>query len=156
LNNLYTYLRNNPLRFVDPNGEILQISGDVKEAQAQLCEIVGGDAVFHGMAMEFLGFPVHAATDKWSPAHIGYQEWYGWRYPGASVPHVLVDTFGGVRTMSRDNLLAGAEHEARVVTAIYEARLAEERRKKAYRDAGKTECPKDERQDNKPPEQKKK
>jgi RHS repeat-associated protein len=39
--NLYAYTRNNPLRFVDPTGKILTISGDVQEAQKQLCSILG-------------------------------------------------------------------------------------------------------------------
>ena len=39
--NRYAYARNNPLRFLDPTGERLQLSGDVNEAQKQLCEILG-------------------------------------------------------------------------------------------------------------------
>jgi RHS repeat-associated protein len=39
--NRYAYARNNPLRFIDPTGERLQLSGDINEAQKQLCEILG-------------------------------------------------------------------------------------------------------------------
>jgi RHS repeat-associated protein len=39
--NLYAYTRNNPLRFIDPTGKILTISGDVQEAQRQLCSVLG-------------------------------------------------------------------------------------------------------------------
>jgi RHS repeat-associated protein len=41
--NSFTYVRNNPLRFIDSDGETLQISGDVEEAKKQLCETIGGD-----------------------------------------------------------------------------------------------------------------
>jgi len=39
--NRYAYARNNPLRFLDPTGERLQLSGDVNEAQKELCEMLG-------------------------------------------------------------------------------------------------------------------
>lgn len=39
--NRYAYARNNPLRFLDPTGERLQLSGEVNEAQKQLCDILG-------------------------------------------------------------------------------------------------------------------
>jgi len=41
--NLYGYVRNNPLNLIDPDGEILQISGGLEEAKKQLCSLIGGD-----------------------------------------------------------------------------------------------------------------
>jgi len=41
--NLYSYVRNNPLRFIDPTGETLTISGDIEEVKKQLQEILGTD-----------------------------------------------------------------------------------------------------------------
>jgi RHS repeat-associated protein len=41
--NLYSYVRNNPLRFIDPTGETLTISGDLEEVKKQLREILGTD-----------------------------------------------------------------------------------------------------------------
>ena len=41
--NLYSYVRNNPLRFVDPTGERLTISGNLEEVIRQLREILGTD-----------------------------------------------------------------------------------------------------------------
>ncbi len=41
--NEYAYVRNNPLILVDPTGEVLRLSGDVPEAQADVCHIVGSD-----------------------------------------------------------------------------------------------------------------
>src|SRR5712692_8078566 len=41
--NLYGYVRNNPLKFVDPTGMILTISGDTEEAEKQLARILGVD-----------------------------------------------------------------------------------------------------------------
>jgi RHS repeat-associated protein len=39
--NRYAYVRNNPLRLVDPTGEILELSGDLAADTAALCSIVG-------------------------------------------------------------------------------------------------------------------
>ena len=39
--NAYAYTRNNPLRFVDPSGETLQIAGDLEDIKKQLREILG-------------------------------------------------------------------------------------------------------------------
>jgi RHS repeat-associated protein len=39
--NLYGYVRNNPLYFIDPTGETLTASGDVVEVQKQLSEMLG-------------------------------------------------------------------------------------------------------------------
>jgi hypothetical protein len=41
--NLYSYTRNNPLRFIDPTGEKLVISGDLDEIKKQLADILGTD-----------------------------------------------------------------------------------------------------------------
>jgi RHS repeat-associated protein len=41
--NLYSYVRNSPLHFVDPTGKTLSLSGDVNEARNQLCLQIGGD-----------------------------------------------------------------------------------------------------------------
>jgi RHS repeat-associated protein len=41
--NLYSYVRNNPLRYIDPTGETLTISGDLEEVKKQLREILGTD-----------------------------------------------------------------------------------------------------------------
>jgi RHS repeat-associated protein len=45
--NAYAYVRNNPLRFVDLNGEDLFLSGSVDDAKAMLCQMLG-DACFNG------------------------------------------------------------------------------------------------------------
>ncbi len=39
--NAYTYSRNNPLRFTDPTGEKLSLSGNILEAKNELCHIIG-------------------------------------------------------------------------------------------------------------------
>lgn len=39
--NLYSYTRNNPLRFIDPRGERLTISGDFDEIKKQLADMLG-------------------------------------------------------------------------------------------------------------------
>jgi RHS repeat-associated protein len=41
--NLYAYTRNNPLRFIDPTGESLAISGSIDEIKKQLADILGTD-----------------------------------------------------------------------------------------------------------------
>ena len=41
--NLYAYTRNNPLRFIDPTGKTLTISGDLDEVKKQLAEMLGTD-----------------------------------------------------------------------------------------------------------------
>jgi RHS repeat-associated protein len=41
--NRFTYVRNNPLRLVDPTGEILQVTGDLASDRSALCEIVGSN-----------------------------------------------------------------------------------------------------------------
>lgn len=39
--NAYGYVRNNPLRLIDPTGMKLTISGDIEAAQSDLCSIAG-------------------------------------------------------------------------------------------------------------------
>jgi RHS repeat-associated protein len=41
--NLYSYVRNNPLKYLDPDGETLVVSGDINKAKEELCKIIGGD-----------------------------------------------------------------------------------------------------------------
>ena|GEM_PF-3269594 len=41
--NLYAYTRNNPLRFIDPTGETLTISGNLDQVRNQLAESLGTD-----------------------------------------------------------------------------------------------------------------
>ena len=41
--NAYTYVRNNPLRYNDPTGETLTISGDINQIMKELCEQLGED-----------------------------------------------------------------------------------------------------------------
>ncbi len=40
---LYAYTRNNPLRFIDPTGKTLTISGDLDEVKKQLAQMLGTD-----------------------------------------------------------------------------------------------------------------
>ena len=39
--NAYTYVRNSPLRLVDPNGMILRLSGNMRMAKDEICAIIG-------------------------------------------------------------------------------------------------------------------
>ena len=41
--NLYSYVRDNPLKFIDPTGETLVLSGNKEDAKAQLIEILGSE-----------------------------------------------------------------------------------------------------------------
>jgi RHS repeat-associated protein len=42
--NAYSYVRNNPMKLIDPTGEILTLSGDVDESMAQICKMIGVDS----------------------------------------------------------------------------------------------------------------
>jgi RHS repeat-associated protein len=39
--NAYAYVRNNPLRYIDPNGEDLTVSGNLRLAGQYLCQVLG-------------------------------------------------------------------------------------------------------------------
>jgi RHS repeat-associated protein len=46
--NAYAYVRNNPLRFIDPNGEELFLTGNINEAKKMLCQILGSACINGG------------------------------------------------------------------------------------------------------------
>jgi len=56
--NAYAYVRNSPLRFIDPTGEILQLSGDTAAGMGLLCDIVGTFCRYLGLNDNIVTFDV--------------------------------------------------------------------------------------------------
>ena len=51
--NAYSYVRNNPLRFIDPYGEELYLYGEIDDIKKMLCKMLGRDCIDGGKNLKY-------------------------------------------------------------------------------------------------------